>query len=58
MVEFICSVCGSADVEVKVWTKPNKNFENTLGGLLDVKMIEQEDCWCNDCQEHQELKIV
>ncbi|HPC10137.1 MAG TPA: hypothetical protein PLN85_03600 [archaeon] len=48
---LVCSECGSEDIEVKTWVNPNTNE------IGDVVSNEEEDCWCNDCQEHCTLKL-
>lgn len=42
-----CDKCGSEDVQVKAWVNPNN--------LKEVEIItpqEDNDTWCNACQEH------
>ena len=46
-----CEDCGSEEVEIKTWVKPNADeIECDNIGRLD-----KEDCWCNDCQGHVRL---
>lgn len=46
---FSCSVCGSTDVEVKKWVNPNNN------NVKEGAAFDEDDIWCNDCQDHNEL---
>lgn len=57
MTKVVCSVCGSDDVQAKVWTKPNENFERTCDFINEL-ISEPADCWCCNCEENQQLKIV
>ena len=57
MTKIVCSVCGSEDVQAKVWTKPNENFERTCD-FIDELIAEPADCWCCNCEENQKLIIV
>ncbi len=50
---YVCSECGSEDVEIRQWVKPNENDK-----LAGNDCPEEEDCWCNDCQEHYSLDII
>lgn len=57
MDTIVCTVCGSSDVELKAWVKPNDGCEcthpNDLSGYLDYP----GDCYCNNCGENVILKI-
>lgn len=57
MTKIVCSVCGSEDVQAKVWTKPNENFDRTCD-FIDELIAEPADCWCCNCEENQKLVIV
>lgn len=57
MSKIVCSVCGSDDVQAKVWTKPNENFEKTCD-FIDELIAEPADCYCCNCGENQKLVIV
>lgn len=57
MIKVVCSVCGSEDVQAKVWTKPNENFERTCD-FIDELIAEPADCWCCQCEENQKLTII
>lgn len=46
-----CSVCGSNDVEMKMWANPNTG---EIGGESSDR-FEEEDCWCKNCAEHVRL---
>lgn len=49
---WYCSECGSDDVEIRQWVKPNREDE-----LAGNDSLDREDCWCNPCQEHNRLEI-
>lgn len=57
MTKIVCSVCGSEDVQAKVWTKPNENFDRTCD-FIDELIAEPADCWCCHCEENQKLVII
>lgn len=57
MSKIVCSVCGSRDVQAKVWVKLNENYETTTE-FLDEMIREPADCWCCNCEENQKLMIV
>lgn len=46
-----CSECGSSEVDMKMWVNPNTN--NISGDCSNRD--EEEDCWCNTCEEHVRL---
>lgn len=46
-----CSLCGSSDVEAKMWVNPN----NKKIGSMCSDFTEKEDNWCKTCEEHVEL---
>ena len=41
-----CPKCGSLDVEMQVWIRPNKNNEYVKDCCEDM-----DYCWCNNCRE-------
>lgn len=41
-----CPKCGSSDVEERAWVNPNTSE------IRYNDSIEEEDCWCNSCEEH------
>lgn len=49
---LVCSECGSPDVEIRQWVKPN---ENNIPGGNDC--LDKDDCWCNNCEGHNSLEI-
>ena len=51
MSKYVCSVCGSDDIEVKAWVKPN-NEDKVVEWCED----EIPECWCNNCQEITEWR--
>ena len=45
-----CKECGSLDVEQKYWVNPN---------TMEIgEWCEEDDCWCNHCQEMQPYEVV
>lgn len=46
-----CAVCGSSNVEVRMWVNPN----NKAIGDRCSDSSEEEDNWCITCEEHVEL---
>lgn len=46
-----CSECGSNDVEIKMWVNPNTD---EIGDECNTS-LEEEDCWCKNCEEHVDL---
>ena len=57
MSKIVCSVCGSDDVQAKVWVKLNENYETTTE-FIDEMIREPADCWCCNCEENQKLIII
>ena len=49
----ICTNCGSDNVRIKVWIKPNNNNE-----IVDVIDKNNEYGWCDDCQHETIIKKV
>tara|TARA_R110000772_G_scaffold62137_5_gene139682 strand:- start:14536 stop:14763 length:228 start_codon:yes stop_codon:yes gene_type:complete len=45
LVIWVCQDCGSEDVEEKMWV--NANTQDITGSCND-----DENSYCNDCQEH------
>lgn len=43
--KWVCTVCGSDDVESKMW-------ENHKTGELSDCGFDDDDNWCNKCEEH------
>lgn len=46
-----CKVCNGTDVEYQVWKDANS-------GEITSEEYDDEDTWCNDCQEHNGIKYV
>lgn len=44
-IPTVCKKCGSEDVEIKV-------FVNQKTGYIDYSTYEDEDTWCNVCEDH------
>lgn len=44
-----CPKCGSNNVEERAWVNPNTDE------ISYNDSVEEEDCWCNICEEHVEL---
>lgn len=57
MSKIVCSVCGSSDVQAKVWVRLNENCETTTD-FIDEMIREPADCWCCNCEENQKLIIT
>lgn len=53
MSKYVCNVCGSEDIEVKAWVKPNDNDEVVEWCEDDIP-----DCYCNDCQKMTRYKSL
>lgn len=45
---YFCSVCGSDDIEIKMWVNPNTN---ELVDDIDT------NCWCHNCEEETKIKV-
>jgi len=52
---YKCPKCGSTNVQMKGWTRPNKGCE--FVDLCSDK-IQANDCWCDNCEEHVVLEYV
>lgn len=48
MATVKCSVCGSTDVQIKMWVKPNEDNEPTTE-FIDEIINKKDDCWCCEC---------
>jgi hypothetical protein len=57
MDKIVCTACGSSDVELKAWVKPNENCECTHPDDLSDYLSKAEDCFCNNCGENVPLKM-
>jgi len=54
-----CKQCGSTDVEMRAWVKPNLGNECTHAiDFSDAVLENKTDCFCCDCQDNVELIIV
>lgn len=51
--KYKCSKCTGTNIEIKVWWNPNFEDKPTVPEQLE----DDQDLWCEDCQEHVELKI-
>ena len=51
--KYVCKECGSSNVEKKAWVNPNND-----NCFIDYISNDEDDCWCHDCDGHQELKPV
>lgn len=49
---IVCKECGSDDVELRVWL--NLKTKETS----DCSDGDDEDTWCNKCEEHTGIKFV
>lgn len=50
--KLYCAECGSGEVEVRMWVNPNTD---EIGGDCNSP-LEEEDCWCKNCEDHVLLK--
>ena len=52
MKKLVCVSCGGDNVQQKAWVNPNtKEIDFSLS-----ENFEDEDTWCEDCQDHTGLK--
>ena len=60
-MSIICRECGSEDVEIRTWISCGKKIETSVTKhaefLIFTGDLQQEDCWCNKCEEHTILII-
>lgn len=49
-----CEICGSIDIETKVWINPNTHH------ITDIMTKEpgENDSYCNNCHEFTNLKEI
>lgn len=47
---FCCGKCRGTNVQIQAWIDPNTNKY--------IDDICNDECWCEDCQEHTELKTL
>jgi hypothetical protein len=58
MCKVRCKRCGSADVELRAWVKPNMGCECTHSIDFSNTVLENKaDCYCCNCQENVTLII-
>lgn len=48
---LVCTNCGSENVQTKYWINPNTKE------IFDPISSEDDDCWCENCQEHHKLEL-
>lgn len=53
MKKWVCSNCGSDDVEIQAWINANTNEVTSIGVGND-----EDDCWCNNCEDHYSLELI
>lgn len=47
---YVCSECGSPNIQVQAWVNANTNeYVDDIGG---------GECWCEDCQKHTKIKTI
>lgn len=51
---YRCTNCGSTHVQHKAWVRTNKNNEY-VGDAWEGEP-DEEDCWCENCEEHHVIK--
>lgn len=49
---WVCSNCGSQDVEVKAWIDANSHV------VRDIMDHDDEDTYCNVCCDHHGIEIL
>ena len=42
---LVCKVCGSKNIQIQAWVKPNSDNEY-------VDDIDTKECWCENCKDH------
>ena len=50
MEKIKCKICGSTEVQIKVWIDANTR-KKTHRELNDLNKLADEDTWCKDCQK-------
>lgn len=53
--KYVCSVCGSEDVELKAWVRINEPLSTESIEFTDKDCT--FDSWCNNCSSHSQLTI-
>ena len=48
---FVCAKCGSEEIQAKAWIYLNTE---EVCSCCDI-MNEQDDYWCEDCEEHCDI---
>ena len=57
----VCTVCGSMNVQMQAWVRPNKYIQSGEGNKWLMEMVDLVESdsdstnWCDDCQEHVDL---
>jgi len=46
---LVCRICGSKNIQIRAWVKPNSNNEY-------VEDVPTKDCWCEDCHDNTPTK--
>ena len=56
-VKYVCSECGSENIQVKMWVNPNAD---PLFNDEPQEWVDDDDCecWCQDCQEITKYKLI
>lgn len=49
--KYYCSICGGTNIQLQAWIDPNNN-NRYIGDTED------DECWCEDCQEHTKIKMI
>ena len=49
--KYCCSVCGGTNIQLQAWIDPNNNNKY-------IEDTEDDECWCEDCQEHTKIKKI
>ena len=47
--KYCCSVCGGTNIQLQAWVDLNNKY---------IEGTEDDECWCEDCQEHTKIKTI
>ena len=50
MEKFVCEECGGTDIQIKAWVDAN-----TLEYQEGCDLGDEDDNWCEDCEEHTNI---
>lgn len=49
LLKYCCSVCGGTNIQLQAWVDLNNKY---------IEGTEDDECWCEDCQEHTKIKTI